>query len=333
MNSLREKITPEEIVNPKDIPLIRNIECPIDNMVPLEDYAVVCKKCETIFCKDCIDIWKKSSRVCPMRCSPMELIKVEHTIIGQQLQKIRLKCNNDIYGCEAKILVKDYKKHENECPYKQEECGSCKEKKCSFLLADHLLTECEVLKIKCFVCSAKCQLGEVKAHINDCLEKSDYCEICNSYHNNITDQNNINDINLKYNCRLQILNCSKCNLPELNYLIGTPEHICLNDKAKSLPNSLNNYLLQLSVRISVSMEKALKDRVKLNEEFLKDFKEKIKCIQKIYFYKLYTITNKHKKIYEDYNRKIISRSNETKESIIKLKEENVIYTTKLESKC
>jgi hypothetical protein len=320
----KHKIPLEEIVNPKEIMLIRSIECPIDNMVPLEHFAVVCKKCETVYCKDCIEVWKKNSNICPMRCSPMQLIKVDLTIVGQQLQKIRIKCSNEVFGCEAKLLTKDIKKHENECPYRQEECSSCSVKKCYYLMGHHLLKECESLKIQCFICSNKYHLGDIREHIKKCQEVNTYCDICSTYHST--------NLESKYKCRLNVTTCSKCSLPEINYIIGTQEHICLNEKSQSTHNSLNNYLLQLSVRVQMAMDKAMKDRYKINNFFLQDFHEKIKNVQRVYFNKLYQLSNKTKKVHEDYKRRIQIKNSEIKENITKLKQVYVNLQNKIESK-
>lgn len=326
----RTKITLEEIVNPKEIQLLRSIECPIDNMVPLENHAVVCKKCETIYCKDCIEVWKKNSNICPMRCSPMELIRVEITIVGQELQKIRIKCKNEIYGCDEKVLLKECSKHESECPYRQEECTSCQTKKSNKLMRDHLLKECEVLKLSCFVCSNKLFLGEIYSHVTKCMSTHVYCDICNEFHHANPDFTN-NNSNPKVKCKLQIQTCSKCNLPELSYLIGTPEHICLNEKS-NLHISLNNYLLQLSVRVHKAMEKAQKERAKINSAFLNGFKETIKKVQRVYFNKTYQLNNRVKKVHEDYKKRIQVKINNLKESNQKISDLNSTTEEKIASK-
>jgi hypothetical protein len=47
------KLNPEEIVNMDEIPLGEMLECPIDGMISLN--PIICKKCETVFCIDCIE--------------------------------------------------------------------------------------------------------------------------------------------------------------------------------------------------------------------------------------------------------------------------------------
>ena len=321
----RTKISIDEIVNQKDIILIRSIECPIDNMVPLEAHAELCKKCQTLYCVDCIQVWQKTSNICPMRCSPMHLIKVQGTIVGQQLQAIKIKCKYEPFGCEEKVLLKDHKKHEKDCDFRQEQCPACGETKCHYLLVNHLLKECDTLKIQCFVCSNKYFLGEINSHIKSCLEINLYCNVCNSYYNKNIDHSNKGEISVN-RCRLLLSNCDKCNLPELNYLIGTPEHICQTNSSNN-QISLNNYLLQLSVRVHVSMEKALKDRQKTDYLFFKDFDDRLSHIKRIYFNMLYNINSKKKKIGEDYKRRIQTKSNHLKENIGKI--ENSISTLNL----
>ena len=318
----KTKISVDEIVNQKDIILIRSIECPIDNMVPLENYAEICKKCQTVYCMDCIQVWKKTSNICPMRCSPMQLIKVQDTIVAQQLAAIKIKCKYEFFGCDEKILLKEYRKHEIECPYRQETCQACNYPKCHFLMIHHLLKECENLKLQCFICSNKYHFGDIQEHISKCLEVNIYCDICNGYHNKSLSNCNSKGGGNEYKCRLSIETCKKCGLPELNYLIGTPEHICLNSKNQSNQLCLNNYLLQLSVRVHVSMEKSLKDREKNNQLFISDFHDKLKFIQRVYFNKIYSLYSKKKKISEDYKRRIQNKNNSLKEDISKI-EENI----------
>ncbi len=75
------KISPEHIANRDKLHLDNYLECPIDKMVCTT--LIMCKKCETIFCPECIEDLKKRSYVCPMHCNPIELIKRDRTIIRQ----------------------------------------------------------------------------------------------------------------------------------------------------------------------------------------------------------------------------------------------------------
>ena len=82
------KIEKNEVLNPEEILLIDKIECPIDSVIPLQPF--MCSICHTIFCKSCIDKWKEKSDICPMRCKNYKLIKVQNSIINQQIDLIKV---------------------------------------------------------------------------------------------------------------------------------------------------------------------------------------------------------------------------------------------------
>ena len=284
----------EEIVNPEEIMLISNIQCPIDHAVPLEN-AVVCKKCETIYCKDCIEEWKKTQNNCPMRCGPIEFISVEKTILAQQIDKIKIKCKNENFGCNIRVLLKEEKAHE--CLFKQVECVKCNKLKSEGFMIQHLLNECDGMKLQCFVCQKKYSLNEIDGHYIKCLESHNFCEMCNDYHAKSNSSN-------KEGCKLKVSICNRCGLPELNYIIGTSEHQCMNEKTMYSQGNINNYLLQLTVRMENAMEKSMKDKNQIKVKFHNELSEKIKYVIKKIGNKHLLLEKKKQKIYDDCKRKI-----------------------------
>lgn len=324
MSTNNSKLQIEEIINPHEITLIRNIECPIDNMVPLDNLAVVCKKCETVYCKDCIDVWKRTNNICPMRCTPMELIPVEKTILASQLEKIKVKCKNEQFGCNLKVLIKEQKLHEKNCPYKQAECFKCNKKLPEGFITNHLLEECDALRIKCFVCGSKCQMDKINSHIQNCLESYYLCPTCSDYH--LKSESNNDRI-----CKLLIEICTKCNLPEISNILGTSEHNCLSSKYKDNQIAISNYLLHLSVKYEVLMEKKLKEKNKLYTAFENELSEVIKLIEKKYLNKLYMIDKKLNKIEEDSIKKMIYKNQLTAENLYSIQKKSKLIETSITS--
>jgi hypothetical protein len=311
MNSQQLKLQLEDIVNPQEILLLRSIECPIDNMIPLDSLAVVCKKCETVYCKDCIDVWKRTNNICPMRCQPMELIPVEKTILASQLELIKIKCKYEQYGCIEKILIKDQKSHEKNCKYKQTECFKCNLKLSEGFLVSHLLEECDSLRIKCFICNNKYQMNKLDVHIAECIEKSYLCKSCGDYH--LKSESNSDKV-----CKLLIEICPKCKLPELKNILNPTEHNCLSNKYKDNQIAISNYLLHLSVKIEIQMEKKLKDMGKCYLTFENEVFEVIKLLEKKFSNKQYVIDKKYQKIEDDSVKKIIVRNQSSSEEITKI---------------
>jgi hypothetical protein len=83
---------------------------------------VTCKTCETVFCKECIENWKKKSNTCPMRCQNFE-VKEESRLVKNILSKFYFQCEK----CHNKIKVDEYEGHLRICSEDitacQNECG------------------------------------------------------------------------------------------------------------------------------------------------------------------------------------------------------------------
>jgi len=96
---------------------------------------LLCKKCETPFCKVCINKWKEKNESCPNRCSTIILVEV-HRLLKNTLDKIKL---NLPCGCYLSLL--NYNTHITPCTLEKETCMSCLKRKSTGLsekVDDHL---------------------------------------------------------------------------------------------------------------------------------------------------------------------------------------------------
>ena len=319
------KLQIEEIVNPKEILLLRSLECPIDNMVPMENSAIVCKKCETVYCKDCIEKWKNTSNICPMRCSPMELIPIERTILAQQIEKIKVKCKNESHGCTEKVLLKDQKTHEKNCLFKQVECCKCKELQCEGYILEHLLNQCKKLTINCFICKTTSQVSEINHHLRQCLDNHYICKICTDYHPS-------SESNTDSNCKLLLETCKDCKLPELKLNLGTQNHLCLSEKYKDNNIVINNYLLQLLIKIESIIEKKSVEKSKLYLSFKNEIEQIVKLFENKFDSKLFLLEKRKSKIEEESIRKIIIKNQNKAVDLHKIKSDIQQDNSKIDGK-
>lgn len=328
--SQSKKLQLEEILNQNEISLLRNIECPIDNMIPLENNAVVCKKCETVYCKDCIESWKKTNNICPMRCQPMELIPIEKTILIQQLERIQVKCKYFSYGCTSRVGVKETTKtHENECYYKQVECPKCITKVNEGFFFDHLISKCEKSKLRCFVCIREYNLSSFHSHLKSCIESNVVCEICSDYHQ----KESFNE-GLSSECKMKLVICKKCNMPEVScYLYSNViDHNCISDKFSNCQFAISNYLLYLGSRIESLIEKKVKEKTILIKNIKNEYKDISEFIEKKIQSKISMINIKRKKIEDESGKKILAKNHIKNEENLVLLGKNKATLGKIQGK-
>ena len=109
----------------------------------------ICETCETLFCENCINNWKKKNNTCPKRCSNF-IIKDAPKVIKKLLDKLKILCtfckndfNYDTYL--YKHFPECYKKNRLvKCPF----CPNCKIKFCLIEEYQKILKENEQLKNK-----------------------------------------------------------------------------------------------------------------------------------------------------------------------------------------
>jgi len=296
------KISIDDVVNTNELPLVHYLECPIDNMISMA--PIMCKKCETCFCQDCIENWKKKSNVCPMRCNPIELMPVEKTILKQQLEKIRLACPNVTFGCLSRLLVKERELHEKTCEYKGVKCEKCQEIVPMIGMLYHLYESCKKNTVSCFICNSSLNLNNFLSHLEKCDVKSSVCQTCIQP---------ILDDNLhSKKCNLKLALCQSCKLPDLQSELLNGNHICLNDY--DLIN-LNTYLKSVQTKYEVSINEIIAKHEEKYKEFSKKFADINNELIKRENEKLLKLDNKYVKQNDEYIKKMYGIKKEKREGL------------------
>ena len=84
--------------------------CPLCSNILID--PVECVKCQKIYCKRCIDFWKKINVQCPNNCRFQ--IYQKSTRRNNMLSSLKIKC----VGCNSPIKYFEAKEHHDKCcPY------------------------------------------------------------------------------------------------------------------------------------------------------------------------------------------------------------------------
>ena len=121
-NDKHNKVTINEnlIINKTYYDYFHNqLTCPIDFNLILN--PLMCSKCESSFCKDCIETWIKHNRSCPNKCTEFKIIPCSKAILKIH-EGLKLKCN---LGCDNEINLKNYIEHQASCKLKEVSCWVC----------------------------------------------------------------------------------------------------------------------------------------------------------------------------------------------------------------
>ena len=75
--------------------------------------AMECSKCNSLFCKRCIDIWLKQKKECPSRCKMNKdaVIKPASRIVGKLVKKMTIRCKY----CSESMKIEFVEEHERIC--------------------------------------------------------------------------------------------------------------------------------------------------------------------------------------------------------------------------
>jgi hypothetical protein len=133
------------------------VRCKICLLISL--HPVTCKKCESVFCKQCIENWKKQKNTCPLRCTPLE-IKEENRIIKNILSKFFYKCQI----CLNKINLADFDEHQKICHQDLQTCDCCGEVMMSYLMNTHIKLFCPEVLETCNACGSHVKRKLMKQH-------------------------------------------------------------------------------------------------------------------------------------------------------------------------
>lgn len=303
---MENKLSKDDIVNLHEIPLAEMLECPIDGMISLT--PVLCKKCETVFCNDCITSWMKRSSECPMRCKPMETIAFDKTILKQQIDLIRLRCTYENFGCKENVLYREMKNHDKICLYIPISCEKCAKEIPSISYLAHLFESCQKYQLRCIYCSNNYNLRNYTIHLKDCFIKniSSFCKICLKVH-----------ISKDDHC-LKVESCGKCKMPDLKSDIVKNIHICvLNETAEKF----NIYLRNLYNKVSLAKKEVTKDLISISETIYKRFIEMTTEIKKKLNEKFLALETNKNLIHEKNLGKFIEAKKKKKDNILSLEKD------------
>jgi len=254
------KLKIEEVMNQDEVPLLSNLECPIDNMITLNPF--ICSKCETVFCNECIQQWKNSSNECPT-CRSKLLVNVllEKHILNTQISKIKIRCPNSSYGCKDYVKVSNLKINNEYCRFNQIRCDKCSSMFQTGLQINHLASECEFFKLTCMFCLREFSLQTIIDHISLCFKENErnLCKNCLKIHD-------LSD------CEKKLEVCDKCILPDSIESFTRKTHICVRDPI-GVANHLRNVDLRLNKYHSDFVIEINKKFVKFEEDFSRKKKE------------------------------------------------------------
>ena len=287
-----KKVERERIANASEIPLLDDMECTIDNMISLE--PVMCSKCQTVFCADCLYSWKLTSLKCPLRCAPFQTIYLKDTIFKTQLSKIKVKCIYDKFGCKVLSSIYDLDKHQKYCEYRIVMCEKCKKEISIKNQIEHLLNECNGNKFSCFICKEKFNYAKLPSHIKNCFA--------------LNEKNFFNNVNT-------IEKCNQCGMRK----IKNEEHVCYNknslNEGQYLVNWVNtvekfeNYVKKYLQEFDKGRRKEWMEEEIMMRGIVDDIKEKINISQM----KMIDDKKYIKNLNEECEMKRINKIKETKE--------------------
>lgn len=151
---------PSEILNSSGMEDFLEItKCKICFNVALK--PTTCKKCENVFCKDCIENWHKKSNTCPFRCNNFE-IGEESRVIKSILSKFYYSCKK----CNNKISLDQFEYHSKTCDIDSIICEKCGDFVKNYYIDTHLKLFCSNYEIPCPLCSAIVKRKQISNKLN-----------------------------------------------------------------------------------------------------------------------------------------------------------------------
>mmetsp|Transcript_15782 Transcript_15782/g.28831 ORF Transcript_15782/g.28831 Transcript_15782/m.28831 type:complete len:403 (-) Transcript_15782:34-1242(-) len=126
---------------------------------------VECAKCQTNFCKTCIDDWSSRKSECPNRCQLV--LQAPHRFLRTTLGQLKIKCSHE--GCEKVVTLEKLQTHEDkECEFRQVACQNegCGQALHALNFKSHA-EECSYRIIICEKCSLDVKASDLALH--DCI--------------------------------------------------------------------------------------------------------------------------------------------------------------------
>ncbi len=251
-------IDPDEVVNQNDVILFGAIKCPIDLAIPLN--PEICVHCLTVFCGRCVKDCKTKGEKCPICRKEFTTMKIENSLINQQINKLKLRCLNYSDGCKFVGNSKEIKDHLKVCRYVPFNCDVCEKIKINSVTEfQHLIDECPENKVPCFSCNQFFRVKEIANHMSTCDISKNICSDCYLIHDKPKiKKEEINEgeelINAqKIKCDLGSIKCKQCNSLCTIKKIKNKSHICYpktaNEKDKILANCYDKLILLNDIRL------------------------------------------------------------------------------------
>ena len=216
----------ENVLNKISEKALETFTCPI--CLNLLWDSVDCKKCGTLFCKNCINDWTQNyNNSCP-NCRNPSFVSSGSKALKNIFLNIYLKCPNK--SCEEKIEYSEYITHLNNCKYKKYYCDNdgCNYENTMINrkeMEKHLKI-CKYRTIKCKHCEKEMKELEYKNHLETQCSKIVQCEFCdlkmeNWYYNSKHSHNKTDDIKCLKNKVEHYVNKSKDLEKKLKNVIKT----------------------------------------------------------------------------------------------------------------
>jgi hypothetical protein len=311
-NTNEPKYSQENIANLDELPLGNMLECPVCNMISLT--PVICKKCETVFCNECTNNWKKKTNECPMRCKPFDIIEYDKTVLKVQIESIKLKCPNEFLGCKEKISYRDMRKHESNCLYVFIKCDKCNEEVLSFEMINHLLDSCKKCIFQCTYCETNLSMKNYVPHLESCFRnlETKFCVYCFKMHKG----------NINQECKMKIALCEKCELPDLANDINLKKHICCLEKTfdkvnlalRKIHDKINLSISEFFKSNSLNMTSQINKFLEISKDINKKVNDRIEFLSKKKDDYIRELTNKNYQAKKDLKEKIIKTNKEIEEA-------------------
>jgi hypothetical protein len=157
--------------------LVELVICPIIPHILLD--PVSCPKCETHFCRKCLEKSMEKDSRCPV-CRQDIHISPPQKILNNLLDRLRVHCFNFEKGCELPIKYSHQRSHREECLYQEVVCDRfrCGSTMLRMDLESHR-KQCETELIACDYCQLDFTRSELRSHLINiiCTEACQWCKM------------------------------------------------------------------------------------------------------------------------------------------------------------
>ena len=142
---------------------------------------VSCKGCNDFFCKDCIEQYSEANQGRCL-CGKTFQMAQAHKILNTLLDKYRFRCLKYVDGCEEVIPYRDLKAHQENCDFREIECGHIACKKLIYFRDYKVhVAQCEYQEITCRFCYKRGLKKNIEQHQTQCNQRLTFCRACNGY--------------------------------------------------------------------------------------------------------------------------------------------------------